>query len=130
MNRIILGVPWLRAARTKIELAEDKVRARLLHSNNTESECSLQLKIDKNIQLESEKYIDETTNYARFHMNAFFMSNEITFKLHHKKEVILPEIIKMQNEIEITMDHGFPRILNVTGLELPIRTQKNFNNLP
>merc|ERR1712208_106519 len=61
--------------------------------------------------------------------NAFFMSNKLSFKVHQKKNVVLPEILKMQNAIEITMDHGFPRILNVTGLELPIRTQKEFQQL-
>merc|ERR1712030_74304 len=129
LNRIILGVPWLRAARTKIMLAEDKVRARLVHSNSTESECSLQLKMDKNLQLESEKNIDETTNYARFHMNAFFMSNKISFKVHQKKGVELPEIIQMQNAIKITMHKGYPTIMNVNGLELPIRTHKEFQTL-
>merc|ERR1712030_185992 len=88
-----------------------------------------QLKIDKNLQIESEKDIDETTNYARFHMNAFFLSNKISFKVHQKNEVELPEIIKMQNAIEITMHHGFPRIMNVNGLELPVRTQKEFQKL-
>ena len=51
LNRIILGVPWLKAARTEIMLAEDKVRARLVHSNNTESVCSLQLKMDKKLTI-------------------------------------------------------------------------------
>ena len=129
LNRIILGVPWLRAARTKIELAKDQVRARLLHSNSTESECSLQLKIGKNLQLESEKVIDETTNYARFHMNAFFLRNKVAFKVHQKNDVVLPDIINMQNAIEITMDHGYPRILNDYGLELPVRTQAVFQKL-
>merc|ERR1712030_141175 len=124
-----LGVPWMRAARTKIDLAEDKVRARLAHSNSTESECSLQLKMDKNLQLESEKNIDETTNYARFHMNALFMSNKISFKVHQKKGVELPEIIQMQNAIKITMHKGYPTIMNVNGLELPIRTHKEFQTL-
>merc|ERR1712082_249549 len=70
LGRIILGVPWLKAAKTEIILAEDKVRARLVHSNNTESVCNLQLKMDKNLQLESEKHIDESTQYTKFYMNA------------------------------------------------------------
>ena len=62
-------------------------------------------------------------------MNAFFLSNKISFKVHQKKGVELPEIIKMQNAIKITMHQGYPRILNVNGLELPIRTQKEFQTL-
>ena len=89
----------------------------------------MQLKLGKNLQLESEQEIDEATNYARFHMNAFFLRNKVAFKVHQKNDVVLPEIIKMQNAIEITMDHGFPWILNDNGLELPVRTQKVFQKL-
>merc|ERR1712055_1244558 len=129
LNRIILGVPWMRAARTEILLAEDKVKARLVHSNSTESVCSLQLKMDKNLQLESEKHIDGSTNYTRFHMNAFFMSNSLSFKVHPRKGVKLPEIIQLQNAIKITMHKGYPRIMNVNGLELPIKTNREFQTL-
>merc|ERR1712030_15945 len=129
LNRIILGVPWMKAARTEILLAENKVRARLVHSNNTESVCSLQLKMDKNIQLESEKHIDESTQYTRFQMNAFFMSNSLSFKVQPRKGVKLPEIIQLQNAIKITKHKGYPRIMNVNGLELPIKTNKEFKTL-
>ena len=129
LGRIILGVPWLKAAKTEILLAEDKVRARLVHSNNTESVCSLQLKMDKNLQLESEKHIDESTQYAKFYMNAFFMSNSLSFKVQPRKGVKLPEIIKLHNATKITLHKGYPRIQNVNGLELPIKSNREFQSL-
>merc|ERR1712082_373016 len=128
LNRIILGTPWLRSARTKIELAKDQVKARL-HCNSTERECNLQLKLGKNLQLESDKEINETTNYVKFHMNAFFLRNKVSFKVHQKNNVVLPDIINMKNAIEITIENGFPRILNDNGLEIPVRTQTVFNKL-
>merc|ERR1712030_289307 len=91
--------------------------------------CSLQLKMDRNLQLESEKHIDGSTNYARFHMNAFFMSNSLSFKVHPRKGVKLPESIQLQNAIKITMHQGYPRIMNVNGLELPIKTNREFQTL-
>merc|ERR1712215_536441 len=129
LGRIILGVPWMKAARTEIILAENKVRARLIHSNDTESVCSLQLKMDKNLQLESDKHIDESTQYAKFYMNAFFMSNSLSFKVQPRKGVKLPEIIKLHNATKITLHKGYPRIQNVNGLELPIKTNREFQSL-
>ena len=135
LSRTILGVPWTKAAGTvatgtKIRLAENKVRARLVHSNNTESKSSLQLKMEKNLKLESKKKIDGSTKYTRFQINAFFMSNSLKFKMQPRKGIKLPEVIIMQNAIRITKDkHNYPRIMNINKLKLPIKIKKEFKTL-
>merc|ERR1711888_104068 len=101
LTRIILGTPWLRSAHTQIELAKDQVKARL-HCENSEHLCSLQLKKGKNLQLESENEVNETNNSAKFHLNAFFLEDKVSFKLHNKKDVEMPETVHMKNEIKIT----------------------------
>ena len=128
LNRIILGTPWMRSSHTIIDLAKDQVKARL-HCNSTERECKLQLKIGTNLQLESEQEINQETNMAKFHMNAFFLQSNVSFKVHQKNEVVLPDIINMKNAIEITIEDGFPRILNNNGLEIPVRTKTVFQKL-
>merc|ERR1712030_268974 len=100
-----------------------------LHCNSTERECKLQLKLGKNLQLESEQEINQKTNMATFHMNAFFLQSNVSFKVHQKNEVVLPDIITMKNAIEITIEDGFPRILNNNGLEIPVRTKTVFQKL-
>ena len=129
LGRIILGVPWIKSAKTEIVLAEDKVRARLIHGNNTESLCSLQLKMGKNLQLESEKHIDESTQYTKFYMNAFFMEDSLSFKVKPRKGVKLPEIIQLNNATKITLHNGYPKIKNANGLELPIKVNREFKSL-
>ena len=62
-------------------------------------------------------------------MNAFFLRNKVAFKVHQKNDVVLPDIINMKNAIEITIENGFPRILNDNGLEIPVRTQTVFQKL-
>ena len=122
LSRTILGVPWMKAAGTvatgtEIRLAENKVRARLVHSNNTESKSSLQLKMEKNLKLESKKRIDGSTQYTRFQMNAFFISNSLKFTMQPRKGIKLPEVIIMQNA------------MNINRLKLPIKIKKEFKTL-
>merc|ERR1712239_30883 len=62
-------------------------------------------------------------------MNAFFMSNNLSFKVQPRKGVKLPEIIQLQNATKITLHKGYPRIQNVNGLELPIKTNREFQSL-
>ena len=122
LSRTILGVPWTKAAGTvatgtEIRLAENKVRARLVHSNNTETKSSLQLKMERNLKLESKKRIDGSTQYTRFQMNAFFISNSLKFTMQPRKGIKLPEVIIMQNA------------MNINRLKLPIKIRKEFKTL-
>merc|ERR1712055_1023679 len=57
------------------------------------------------------------------------MSNSLKFKVQPRKGVKLPEVIQVQNAIKITKHKGYPRIMNVNGLELPIKTNREFQTL-
>ena len=79
--------------------------------------------------MESENEVTEANSSAIFHLNAFFLQDQVSFKVHDKKNVELPEIIHIKNEIAITRRNGFPTILNDHGLEIPLKAKRVFNKL-
>merc|ERR1712082_317576 len=84
LTRIIIGTPWLRFAQTQMFLSKDKVKARI-HCENSEHLCSLQLKTSQKLKMVSENEVTEANSSATFQLNAFFLQDQVSFKVHDKK---------------------------------------------
>ena len=130
LSRIIIGTPWLKCSQVQLHLYEktDIVKARLKCENSTHL-CSLQLKTIHNLKMTSKKEITEADSSAIFHINSFFLQDNISLKVHDRTNVELPKTIHLKNKFAISRQQGFPVILNRPGLEIPLRTKKDFNKL-
>ena len=109
-------------------LSRDIVKARLC-CENSEHLCSLQLKTSQKLEMISENEVTEANSSATFQLNAFFLQDKVSLKVHARKYVDLPKIINIKNNIAITKKQGFPIILNNPGLEIPLKAKKDFSKL-
>ena len=102
----------------------DKASCRL-YSEGSIRRCNLKLKQNSKIWMTTNKVVDKADAHAIFEINSFFLQENVSLKINKKDGIILPEVINLTNNIQISRDRGFPFILNCSEIKLPIKVNNS-----
>ena len=102
----------------------DKASCRL-YSEGCICRCNLQLKQNGKIWMTTNKVVDQADAHAIFEINSFFLQENVSLKSNKRNGIILPDVINLENKVQISRDRGFPFILNCSEIKLPIKVNNS-----
>ena len=103
LEKIIMGIPWQKSVKMVLRMDEevDKASCRL-YSEGSIHRCNLQLKQNGKIWMTTNKVVDKADAHAIFEINSFFLQENVSLKLNKRNGIILPEVINLKNNIQIS----------------------------